>query len=217
MTELPHGPHLVYFADPMCSWCWGFSPVVAAIELEFGNDLPIHPVMGGLRPYTKEPASKVDREAIRSHWEHVRERTSQPFDFAFFDRENFVYDTEPSCRAIVVMRRSSAERALAGLRRIHTAFYQENRDVTDAGELVAIAAATGCDPDEFRHAWSSDDAERETRQDFALARKVGVRGFPTMLAGAGTEQGYKIVTTGYRDASSVIPAIRNWRATIEQG
>jgi hypothetical protein len=25
------GRQLVYFADPMCSWCYGFSPVIAAI------------------------------------------------------------------------------------------------------------------------------------------------------------------------------------------
>ena len=22
------GPHLIYFSDPMCSWCYGFSPVL---------------------------------------------------------------------------------------------------------------------------------------------------------------------------------------------
>jgi putative protein-disulfide isomerase len=32
MTALPDQKHLVYFADPMCSWCYGFSPVIAALE-----------------------------------------------------------------------------------------------------------------------------------------------------------------------------------------
>ena len=35
------GPNLIYFADPMCSWCYGFSPVVAQIRREFGRGLPI--------------------------------------------------------------------------------------------------------------------------------------------------------------------------------
>ena len=42
-------PHLVYFADPMCSWCWGFSPVIEAISEQFGTSLPIRLIMGGLR------------------------------------------------------------------------------------------------------------------------------------------------------------------------
>ncbi|MDB5418474.1 MAG: dithiol-disulfide isomerase, partial [Phenylobacterium sp.] len=25
-------PHLIYFADPMCSWCYGFSPVIEEIR-----------------------------------------------------------------------------------------------------------------------------------------------------------------------------------------
>ena len=41
---------------------------------------------------------------IRSHWEHVAEATGQPFNYAFFDRQGFVLDTEPSCRATVTVR-----------------------------------------------------------------------------------------------------------------
>lgn len=214
MTELPDGHHLVYFADPMCSWCWGFSPVVAAIEQEFGPELPIYPVMGDLRPYTTAPATEIEMAAVRSHWEHVRDRSQQKFDFAFFDRRSFVYDTEPSCRAVVVMRRKGARIALEGLRRTQAAFYSRNRDVTTAAELIAIAEAMGLDAKEFSADLSSLGADRETRQDFALARKVGVKGFPTMLASAGTGLGYKIVATGFRDSSSTLQALRQWRATI---
>ncbi len=30
-------PLMLYFADPMCSWCWGFSPVIDRVESEFGD------------------------------------------------------------------------------------------------------------------------------------------------------------------------------------
>ena len=30
---------LIYFADPMCSWCYGFAPVISAIERV--NDLSL--------------------------------------------------------------------------------------------------------------------------------------------------------------------------------
>ena len=46
--------HLIYFADPMCSWCYGFWPVIAAVQAAFGETLPIRLVMGGLRPGTTE-------------------------------------------------------------------------------------------------------------------------------------------------------------------
>ena len=45
---------LLYFADPMCSWCWGFSPSVQRINAELADKLPIQPIMGELQPGTTE-------------------------------------------------------------------------------------------------------------------------------------------------------------------
>ena len=75
------GPHLVYFADPMCSWCWGFSPVIDTIRDQFGSDLPIRLIMGGLRPGTTKPMDEAARRTTREHWEHVHKASSQPFGF----------------------------------------------------------------------------------------------------------------------------------------
>ncbi len=105
-------PHLIYFADPMCSWCWGFSPVIDAVRAEFGSSMPIRLVLGGLRPGTTEPLTSTSKREIREHWEHVHEASNQPFDFHFFEREGFIYDTEPASRAAVTARRRSMSDAL---------------------------------------------------------------------------------------------------------
>lgn len=47
--------HLLYIADPMCSWCWGFSPIIEKVRDHFGEALPMELLMGGLRPGTEEP------------------------------------------------------------------------------------------------------------------------------------------------------------------
>ena len=41
------GPHLIYFSDPMCSWCYGFSPVIEKIRGAYGNALPIRSIPVG--------------------------------------------------------------------------------------------------------------------------------------------------------------------------
>lgn len=208
------GPHLVYVADPMCSWCWGFSPAIEAIEARFGADLPIRLVLGGLRPGTTEPMTDAMKTEIRNHWQHVAEASGQPFDMAFFAREGFVYDTEPASRALVAMRRLGMATALAGLRRIHAAFYAENRDVTALDELAAIAAGLGLDEQAFRVAWDSEEMRQETLGDFALAQRSGIRGFPTLLASNGEEDGFAIVTQGFRPADSILPALEAWHASV---
>lgn len=204
------GPHLVYFADPMCSWCYGFSPVIAAIGERFGEALPIRLVLGGLRPGTTEPMDEASRAKTREHWEHVHEASAQPFDFAFFERARFVYDTEPACRAVVVMRRRGPAAALAALRRIHIAFYAENRDVTDVATLTEIAAELGEDAATFRAAFASDAAVQETWADFALSQRAGIGGFPTLIAGNGSDDSYAMVTNGFQRAERIIPLLASW-------
>jgi putative protein-disulfide isomerase len=206
------GPHLVYFADPMCSWCWGFSPVIEAVERQFGAALPIRLVLGGLRPGTTHPMDEASRSTMRGHWERVHGASGQPFDFAFFDRERFVYDTEPACRAVVVMRRRGATDALGAFRRIQFAFYAENRDVTCVETLAEIACELGCDEAEFRTAFAEAAAVEETRTDFAITQQAGIDGFPTLLAGKGPAASYALVSQGFQPAIRILPVLERWHA-----
>ena len=208
-----HKPHLVYFADPMCSWCWGFSPVIEAIAERFGPALLIRLILGGLRPGTTDPMDEASRASVREHWEHVHASSGQPFDMGFFARTRFVYDTEPACRAVVVLRRRGMADALAALRRIHAAFYAENRDVTDRDTLTEIAAELGVDPAEFRDEFDSEAAARETWADFAITQRAGINGFPTLIAGRGGDAGYMMVTHGFQSAERVVPALESWFAS----
>ena len=210
------GPHLIYFADPMCSWCWGFSPVIDALRDRFGSALPIRLVLGGLRPGTTEPLTEASKHEIRDHWEHVHEASGQPFDFGFFDRERFIYDSEPASRAVVVARRQSMSDALDLQKRVHSAFYAQNRDVTAEEVLADLAAEGGFHRSEFLEAFRSDEAREETWQDFAIAQRAGIRGFPCLIAGAGEGGQYSIVTRGYQPAERLLPPLEKWLQSVQQ-
>ncbi len=204
-------PHLVYFADPMCSWCWGFSPVIDAIARRY-PDLPIRLVLGGLRPFTETPMDEQAKATTRRHWEHVAAASGQPFDFAFFDRQGFVYDTEPAARAVVAARRMAAGHAFALNQRIANAFYAENRDVTRSDVLVSLAAEEGLPADEFAAALEDDATRDETLADFAVSQASGVTGFPTLVAGptggkGPQDNGYVAISIGFRPAGPVLEAV----------
>ena len=59
-----------------------------------------------------------DKDYIREAWTRVGAATGQPFDFSFLDREGFVYDTEPACRAVVTARRLLPRIALPFMARV---------------------------------------------------------------------------------------------------
>jgi putative protein-disulfide isomerase len=202
---------LVYFADPMCSWCWGFSPVIEAARERFGADLSLRLILGGLRPGTTEVMDAAAKRMIREHWDHVHEASGQPFDYAFFGREGFVYDTEPACRAVVALRRLDPEAAPAFLKHLHQAFYAGNRDVTERETLCDLAAEFGLDRDRFAATFDDEATVAETGRDFAIARRAGITGFPTLLAGSDAD-GYAVVSPGYQPWDGVEKLIAGWLA-----
>jgi len=41
---------LIYVVDPMCSWCWGFSPVLKELMRQYQGQISFQLMVGGLRP-----------------------------------------------------------------------------------------------------------------------------------------------------------------------
>ena len=204
------GPHLIYFSDPMCSWCYGFSPVIAQIRGAFGAALPIRLVMGGLRPGTTKPMTAAALTEVEAHWRQVQATTGLAFDADGLRREGFVYDTDPAARAVVVVRRDDPDLALSFLGRAQEAFYAEARDVTRGEVLADLAAEFGLDRDRFLRDWAAEDAKQETWRDYAITQRAGVTGFPTLVAGPNDEGVFGVVTRGYAVPEEVVMVLRNW-------
>jgi putative protein-disulfide isomerase len=204
------GLHLIYFTDAMCSWCWGFSPVIGALRAKYGDALPIRTVVGGLRPGTETPMDRAHLNGMRPHWEHVTEASGQPFDYGFFDREGFIYDTDPAARAVVLARREGPLMALDYLRSAQQAFYAQNRDVTQPAVLAELAGELGMDPTTFEANLYEDDVKQETWRDYAISQNAGVRGFPTLIAGPGADGTFTLITRGFNTADNVLPMVDRW-------
>lgn len=208
------GLHFIYFADPMCSWCWGFAPVIERIAADYGAALPVRLVMGGLRPGTDQVMTEAAMEGLRPHWVHVHEASGQPFDEGFFARRDFVYDTDPAARATVLVRREAPGWELAFLGRAQRAFYAENRDVTSTPVLAELAAEFDIDMDGFAERLEAEDLKQETWRDYAKAQRAGVTGFPTLIAGPGAEGTFGVVTRGFAPAEEVLGVIDRWIAGL---
>lgn len=210
---MDHGPSLVYVADPMCSWCWGFYPVVESISERFGARAPISVLLGGLAPGTANTMDEQAKVTVREHWDHVHEATGQPFDYAFFDREQFTYDTEPPSRAVVTARRLRPDSAVPFLAHVHAAFYRDNRDVTAPDTLWELAAEFGFDRDEFERAFADEETGRATTADFALARELGIRGFPSLIGHYRND--LTAITMGYRPVNAIGRTIETWLEGVD--
>ncbi len=188
--------HLIYVMDPMCSWCYGFAPVIERLVKEQEQTMQFKLVLGGLRPGTELPLDEQMKESIRHHWEDVEKVTGQPMDYTFFDREAFVYDTEPGCRAVVTMRYLKPEAELQMADAVQRAFYANNQDVTDPNVLAAVALQFGVDEATFLEKFASDEMKEKTQQDFTIARHLQATAFPSLYILNGTS--IHLLSRGYR-------------------
>jgi len=178
----------------LCSWCYGFGPELAKL-LARHPDAKLDLVMGGLRPFNTQPTTQEFRGMLREHWRHVATASGLPFSEAALDREGFVYDTEPACRAVVTARSLDGAKALGFMKAVQLAFYRDGRDMTRADEIADVAAESGFDRDTFRMQLDSPRMRDETRADFSRTQSLGVSGFPTLGVVHGRQ--VYLVTSGY--------------------
>lgn len=192
----------------MCSWCWGFSPILDAIVRRYQSHVPVQIMLGGLRPGNTKPFDAEKREYILHHWRAVHERTGQPFNFTFHMPSGFMYDTEPSSRAVRVVRRLAPTHELDYLKAVQDAFYVRNWDVTRESVLSEIAEGLGIDRVGFIELFRDPYMKKETWQEFALARELGVDGFPSILGRQSMD--HSILMHGYQTLDQLTPLIDHW-------
>jgi putative protein-disulfide isomerase len=201
---------LIYIGDPMCSWCYGFGVPLAQVLARF-PELPVQLVLGGLRAYNTQVMDAALKDKLRSAWAGVAQRSGQPFSQALFARDDFVYDTEPACRAVVTVRTHAPQLALAMYHAIQQAFYADGRDTTKAAVLGEVwdevhgRTKEAWGHIDFLRDFESEAMRQATRDDFAQTQRWGVRGFPSLLAVVNGQA--QILSNGYADADVLVPRL----------
>ncbi|WP_022961901.1 DsbA family protein [Halopseudomonas pelagia] len=203
---------LLYVMDPLCSWCWGFAPVLDAIQAAH-PDLAIHMVAGGLRPGQRDPLDTASREALAEHWEAVEIASGQPFLNPEDLPVGFVYNTEPPCRALVVGRELDVTRVWTLVKAIQHAFYARALDVTQTALLVDLAEQAGYGRRAFSESFDAEITRAAIAADFSWTRDLGIAGFPTLLAQRDGQ--LALLTNGYQSVSEVMPLLNRWLAAGE--
>jgi putative protein-disulfide isomerase len=191
---------LLYIADPMCSWCYGFGPELSKL-MEGLPELPLEIIVGGLRAYQDEPLNAEQKEKLSAHWRQVREASNLPIKDDLLARDGFVYNTEPACRAVYTVRAIAPKAAWPAFQAIQHAFYAEGRDVTDGAVLAEIASAalnaagSPITAEDFQARWKSEQSVLGTYSEFEQIKKWGITGFPTLVLERNRE--LNLVTSGF--------------------
>lgn len=190
---------IVYVMDPMCSWCYGISPEMDQLKAKYDTvpNFSFKVIAGGLRPGNKEAMDDNMESFLTHHWVQINKRTGQPFSYEILKDKSFIYDTEPVDKALVIMREMNEVQTYNFVKATQTAFYAENKDITNYNILADIAAKFNIDRSVFLKKLESEEYKAKTWNDFRYAHSLGATGFPSVYLKYQNE--YTPITIGYTE------------------
>lgn len=199
---------LIYIADPMCSWCWGFSPVIDRVADLIRGKATLRVLPGGLRTDTQMPLSEHEVAYVMGEWRKIAEKTGQPFDFEQPLDSTYVYNTGPSCRALSLMNRERPACGLDYLRSLQQAFYVGRRDLKDPQVLADYAQSYGVARAQFLERFDQPATLDAMDADIHFVRQCGIEGFPAVLMRTGPR--IQKLTIGYQPYEVLEPHLLRW-------
>lgn len=218
---------LIYVADALCGWCYGFAPVMETLYDNYATQINFRVLNGGLWPGKRARLMNDDLvRHLQNGMPAVTERTGQVFGKAFIENivnnKNFIYDTEPAARALIALRKMlpkpDTKRELDFMHDVQRAFFVEGKDPTKVQTFQRIIRHYGLDQQAFAMLYASDELKRETANEFYLSAKYGGTVFPTLIMRHGNQ--LQVILQGCAtldECQSVINNIINIRGRCSTG
>ena len=191
---------LIFVIDPMCSWCWGFHPVIEKLRKDYSQQYTFSLVVGGLRTSGQMQWNEQSKTYLKQNWDAIQQTTGQTFNPTLLNLAHFDYNTYPACKAIVTVRELWGESvAFEYLTAIQSAFYTQSVDITSVDVLCSYIPQ---DKEAFISFYQNDRAELLMQHDFSKARSMGANAFPSTVKI--DKDGHMVCLSGYRDLESIL-------------
>ena len=179
----------------MCAWCYGFTPVVRRLRALWHRRLQVQVLFGDLHAHATEPVQREDKNYLAGSWHRVQQEVKLPFDYGFFTQQNFIYNTEPACRALLCVRLLRPVLTLEVLRAFHSAFYVDGLDLKDTAVLVHLAGLFGIRENLFLALFESEEIMQQMEEEFQYIDSLGATTFPSVYVQTG--RGPEKIAQGY--------------------
>ncbi|MBD8014531.1 DsbA family protein [Planococcus wigleyi] len=202
---------LYYVTDPICSHCWAIEPVMRRFTEQYGEHFNFQTVMGGLLEKWHDgpidPANGIYKPAdVAGHWREVGDHSRMPIDGTLMI-DNPVQSSYPPSRVFKVIQEVHSEaKANEYLRRAREALFAFNQNISEASVMIDIVNQMGLDGEAIVQQAEQPAGQQALNEDFALARSLGARGFPSIIMVNEDNKGVKLV--GGRPFESYVEGLK---------
>ena len=175
-------PRLYYVHDPMCSWCWGFAPVLKQLLSALPKEIEVRRVLGGLAVDSDVPMPQEMQTMLQETWHRIETKIPDiKFNFNFWTECQPRRSTYPSCRAVIAARQQGEQFDTLMTTAIQNAYYQQARNPSDIETLVELANELGLDVRKFKEDISSVATQQTLETEIELSRELHAESFPSLV------------------------------------
>jgi len=170
---------LFYVVDPMCSWCYAFSPTWQKILDNLPSSIKVVYVQGGLAPTCDEDMPVSMQMMLQDTWKQIHQRVGTSFNFDFWNDCKPRRSTYLSCMAAISARMQNKEKEMVAA--IQKQYYLNAQNPSDKNTLVDAARTIDLDIKKFSEDLESDIVLKKFNEDLNLKEKLKVMGFPSLV------------------------------------
>jgi len=177
---------IIYFTDPICSSCWGIEPQLRKLKLEYGHLIDFDYRMGGLlKDWSYNSGGISGPKDVAHHWDEVSLHYDMPIDGDIW-LEDPMNSSYPSSIAFKAAQIQDKEKAIVFLRKMREMLFLEKKNIEKWENISIAAKESGLNTEKLKTDFEGQ-AEKLFTDDLELAKKMGVRGFPSIFISDGTQ------------------------------
>jgi len=185
------------FTDPGCPFAWSAEPARRRLDWLYGDQLDWGLRMVGLSETPDEYEEKgFTPERQSASFRRLAQEHHMPMDTALRPRMSA---TVPACRAVVAVRRHSADQERAMLRALRVLHFS-GWLLDEPATIAAAAQRAGIDPEALEQWLGEPETEELLRADLELARRPSPGALALSHKLAATESGHRYTCPSYEVA-----------------
>ncbi|RYE26440.1 MAG: DsbA family protein [Sphingobacteriales bacterium] len=200
---------LLYIMDPLCGWCYGFSPVMMKLKDAYPQ-YPVQVISGGMMTGTRvQPMSEMAQYVLQAY-HRVEEYSGVKFGEPYLDmlRDGTdINDSEPPCRAIHTFNQMQPTQSLEFAHELQLAHLLHGKSFNSEQTYRDLATQFGLDADAFMERMNSEEARYGTQQDFQWVQAAGITGFPCLVLQR--DDKYYMVSKGFQPYEGVAETMQH--------
>lgn len=201
---------ILYIMDPLCGWCYGFSPVVKRVQEEH-PDFNYHVITGGMITGDRVQPVAAMSGYILNAYKRVEDLSGVKVGEPYLDmlREGTeMNNSEPPCRAIHAFQEMRSNMGLKFAHEVQKKLFVQGKSLNDESTYAELAQEFDIDTDEFLKKMKSEENGYATVQDWQWCKAAGITGFPCLVMQL--EDKYYMLAQGftkYEDVKAVLDKV----------